>query len=105
MAGVPFTLYHRVDGDQIDAEAGIPVVSPIEDKGRVKASELPAGRTLMTWHSGPYDQLTGAHQKLRDHAAEQKLTPRAGPWESYWTDPGMVPDPARWKTQLFLPVE
>ena len=105
LAGVPFTLYHRVDGDQIDIEAGIPVVSKIEDQGRVKASELPAGRTLMTWHSGPYDQLQGAHQKLRDHAALQKLTPRGGLWESYWTDPGMVPDPAKWRTQLFLPVE
>ncbi len=105
MAGVPFTLFHRVDGDQLDVEAGIPVVSAIAGKGRVKASELPAGRTLMTWHSGPYEQLRGAHQRLRDHAAERKLAPRGGSWESYWTDPGMVPDPAKWRTQLFLPVE
>ncbi len=105
MAGVPFTLYHRVDGEQMDVEAGIPVVSAIAGKGRVKPSELPAGRTLMTWHSGPYDQLKSAHQKLLDHATQQKLAPRGGPWESYWTDPGMVPDPAKWRTQLFLPVE
>lgn len=105
MAGLPFTLYHRVDGDQMDVEAGFAVVGPIEDKGRVKASELPAGRTLMTWHVGPLDQLKGAHQKLRDHAAEHELTPRGGLWETYWTDPGMVPDPAKWRTQLFLPVE
>jgi effector-binding domain-containing protein len=105
MAGVPFTLFHRFDGDQVDVEAGIPVVGKFEDKGRVKASALPAGRTLMTWQSGPYDQLKGAHQKLREHALEQKLTPRAGLWESYWTDPGMVPDPAKWRSQLFLPVE
>jgi effector-binding domain-containing protein len=89
----------------VDVEAGIPVVSAITGQGRVKASEPPAGRTLMTWHAGPYDQLQTAHQKLRDHAAEQKLTPRAGPWESYWTDRGMVPGPAKWRTQLFLPVE
>ena len=44
-------------------------------------------------------------RSLRDHAAELKLTPRAGPWETCWTDPGMVPDPAKWKAQLFLPVE
>jgi len=91
--------------DLLDLEAGIPVVNAFEGKGRVKGSELPTGRTLMTWHSGPYDQLPSAHETLRQHAAQQKLVPRAGIWECYWTDPGMVPDPAKWKTQLFLPVE
>jgi effector-binding domain-containing protein len=105
MAGMPFTLYHSMDGDLLDLEAGIPVVKAFEGKGRVKGSQLPAGRTLMTWHSGPYDQLPSAHETLRQHAAQQKLVPRAGIWEYYWTDPGMVPDPAKWKTQLFLPVE
>ncbi len=105
MAGVPFSYFHSVDGDTLDVEAGIPVASAIEGKGRVQASQLPAGRTLMTWHSGPYDGLKAAHAQLREYAAAQKLTPRGGLWEVYWTDPGMVPDPAKWKTQLFLPVE
>ena len=105
MAGVPFTRYHGEVGGQLDLEAGVPVVSAITGKGRVKASELPGGRTLVMWHSGPYDQLEPAHEKLRVHAEEQGLEPRGGAWESYWTDAGMVPDPAKWKTQLFLPIE
>jgi len=104
-AGVPFTLYHGSDGERLDLEAGIPVVKAIEGKGRVRPSELPGGRTLVTWHAGPYDQLKAAHERLQAYAAAHELTPRGGPWEAYWTDPGMVPDPAKWKTQLFLPVE
>ncbi len=105
MAGVPFTRFHRLDGELLDVEAGIPVVSPIEGKGRVKASELPAGRTLVMWHFGTYDQPKVTHGLLLDHAAEHDLEPRGGSWECYWTDPGMVPDSSKWRTQLFLPVE
>ena len=103
--GVPYTRILGRDGDQLDVEAGIPIAKAIPGKGRVKSSELPAGRALMTWHFGPYEELRAAHDELRRQAAARKLQPRGGSWETYWTDPGMVPDPAKWRTQLFLPVE
>ena len=28
-----------------------------------------------------------------------------GAWEVYWTDPGVVPDSSKWRTQLFMPIE
>jgi effector-binding domain-containing protein len=105
MAGVPFTRYHGEEDGELDLEAGIAVVKAIEGKGRVRQGELPGGRTLVMWHLGPYDQLEPAHEKLRVHAEEQGLEPRGGAWESYWTDAGMVPDPAKWRSQHFLPIE
>ena len=105
MAGPPFSRYHSWSEGKIDIEAGIPVRAPIEPKGRVENSTLPAGKALMAWHMGPYDRLTQAHEALRANMAERKLKPRGGPWEVYFTDPGMVPDPSKWRTQLFLPVE
>jgi effector-binding domain-containing protein len=104
-AGPPFSRYHSVADGEIDIEAGIPVQKPIEAKGRVVNSELPAGRTVTCWHKGPYDQLSGAHEALQAHLASQKLKARGGAWEVYWTDPGMVPEPSKWKTQLFAPIE
>ena len=73
--------------------------------GRVENSELPAGKAITCWHVGPYDQLSQAHEGLRAHLTAKKLTPRGGCWEIYWTDPGMVPDPKKWRTQLFAPIE
>lgn len=105
MAGPPFMRHHGFVGELIDLEAGIAVVKPVAEAGRVKSCELPGGRILMAWHFGPYEKLTGAHQKLAAVAAARQLVARGGPWEVYWTDPGMVPDPAKWRTQLFLPVE
>jgi effector-binding domain-containing protein len=105
MAGMPFSRYHGFGADEIDLEAGIPVSKPIPEKGRVKNSALPGGTTVTAWHFGPYEKLSAAHQALQAHAAANELKARGGSWEVYWTDPGMVPDPAKWRTQLFLPIE
>jgi effector-binding domain-containing protein len=105
MAGLPFMRTHGSDGTTVDFEAGIPIAKPIEEKGRVKNGELPGGRTLTAWHVGPYEQLTDAHQRLKEWATTKGMAARGGPWEVYWTDPGMVPDPSKWRTQIFLPIE
>ncbi len=105
MAGPPFSRYHAWSETEIDLEAGIPVQEPITPKGRIVNGELPAGRTVAAWHVGPYDGLRAAHERMRTWIEQQKLKVRGGCWEIYWTDPGMVPDPAKWRTQLFTPVE
>jgi hypothetical protein len=35
---------------------------------------------------------------------EHGLERRGAPWEEYWTDPGMEPDPAKWRTKLVWPI-
>ncbi len=105
MTGVPFSRYHAFGAAEIDLEAGLPVAKPIAEKGRVKNSELPAGRTVTAWHIGPYEQLGDAHRSLQAYLEANRLKSRGGPWEVYWTDPGMVTDPSKWRTQLFMPIE
>lgn len=105
MAGPPFSRYHAWNDTEIDLEAGIPVQQPIEGKGRVQASSLPGGRTVTCWHVGPYDKLTASHQGLEAFLVANQHKRRGGPWEIYWTDPGMVPDSSKWRTQLFAPIE
>ncbi|MBL9079208.1 MAG: GyrI-like domain-containing protein [Planctomycetes bacterium] len=106
VAGPPFSVYHCKPGDaEVDLEGGIPVQAPVAEKGRVKNMALPAGRTLTAWHVGPYEGLAAAHEGLQQHVAAKGYKVRGPVWEVYWTDPGMVPDPAKWRTQLFQPIE
>lgn len=105
MAGPPYSRYHSVRDTEIDLEAGIPVAQPFAAKGRVQNGELPAGKVVTCWHVGPYTGLSAAHAALQAHLDGKGLKARGGVWEVYWTDPGMVPDPAKWKTQLFAPVQ
>ncbi len=105
MTGVPFTRYHGMVGEELDIEAGLPIAKPVAEKGRVKNSELPGGRTVVAWHTGPYEKLPAAHEALRAYLQANGLKARGGPWEIYWTDPGVVPDSSKWRTQLFMVVE
>jgi effector-binding domain-containing protein len=104
-AGPPFSRYHRVGPDELDLEAGFPVSKAVAGEGRIKASELPGGRTAVTWHFGSYDKLMESHSLLEAWIKKQPLKPRGGAWEVYWTDPGLEPNPQKWKTQVLWPVE
>lgn len=102
--GAPITRYHRWGAGEADIEAGFPLAKPIEPTGRIAASTLPAGRVATTWHIGPYQTLGRTHERLRGWIGEHDLRQNGAPWEIYWTDPGLEPDPRKWRTQLVAPV-
>jgi effector-binding domain-containing protein len=102
--GPPFTIYHRIDGETVELEGGCPTATALPGEGDVVAGELPGGEVAFTWHVGPYDTIENAHNDLLAWLAANDKA-QAGPmWEVYWTDPGQEPDPARWKTELILPI-
>lgn len=105
MAGPPFTRYHGFDGDMVDLEAGFPLKKKVEGKGRIQAGELPGGDVAVTWHIGPYEELAKSHALLEKWMKEKSLESRGGAWEVYWTDPGIEPDPQKWRTQVIWPVK
>ncbi len=72
----------------------------------VTAETLPGGRVATTIHQGPYDQLPDAWAVMHQWIEAEGLHPGSdAPWESYITDPGEVPDPKDWKTELFWPLK
>ncbi len=103
-AGAPFSRYHSA-GDPIDLEAGIPVAAAEpEGAGRIEAGTLPGGRVVRAWHIGPYHDLPQTYARVQKWIAEQGLS-SAGPfWEMYWSDPGLEPNPAHWRTEVYWPV-
>ena len=103
-AGMPFAVYHSMDGDAIDLECGMPVDSPMEGAGRVQAGELPAGTVATVTHMGPYDALRQTWAALTEWMSTQGLQPAGAPWEVYATDPGAEPDQSKWRTDIFFPV-
>ncbi len=102
-AGAPFSRYHAL-GAEIDLEAGIPVTSKVAGEGRVKPSILPGGEVVSGIHMGSYHELSRTHAALAEWISAEGLTPLGGPWEIYWTDPGLERDPAKWRTEVVQPV-
>src|SRR5215475_10865667 len=68
-AGPPFFRYHVIDMDrQLLVEAGVPVVSAIDDAGDIRAGRLPAGRFAVMTHTGAPDTLMAATAALLEWA-------------------------------------
>ncbi|MEQ8762572.1 MAG: GyrI-like domain-containing protein [Planctomycetota bacterium] len=104
IGGAPFCILHDMKEGRMDIEAGVPLNSPIEGLADIKASKLPAGKVLVTWHVGPYHELGKAHQALEAWMKQHDLESAAPPWEVYWTDPGQEPDPSKWRTEVVQPI-
>lgn len=104
-ASGPFARYHSF-GEVIDFEAGVMVEQPIAPDGEVKPGELPAGPAAIAVHAGPYDTLRQTYETMwawLDGNADYE--PAGGPWEIYLTDPSAEPDPARWLTEVIVPLK
>jgi effector-binding domain-containing protein len=102
-AGPPFARYGPPGEGRFDVEAGFPVSAPVTDDEVVTPSTLPGGPVAVTTHTGPYDAVEPAYAALLAWVAQQGGHPSGAPWEVYLTDPREHPDPATWRTDVFLP--
>lgn len=103
MVGPPFCRYADMTPGGVTIEAGLPVAAAAPAAGEILAGTLPAGPAATTVHTGPYDGLGAAHEAIEAWLAGRGLAPTGPPWESYLTDPGEVPDPAEWQTEVIWP--
>lgn len=106
IAGPAFAHYVSPPADRFDLDIGMPVASPVQASGRVRAAELPDQRVARLVHHGGYDGLSAAWARLTEWVAEQGLPvdPAAGWWEVYVTEPSPEADPADMRTELNLPL-
>lgn len=104
-SGPPFTRYLAWNPDgSVELEAGVPVLRPAPDSGRIRCIEIDDTQAAVVVHTGPYEELGEAYAAL---GAWVKANGRetAGPClESYLTDPAQVADPAGCRTEVIWPV-
>jgi len=103
VAGAPFARYHQVGDGRFVVEAGFPVSTPIQPADQVRPSMLPSGPAACTIHTGPYDLMEPAYLALVDWITAHNAAPAGDPWEIYYSDPTVQPDPATWKTEVVQP--
>lgn len=104
VVGPAFGLYHGLPGERVDLEAGFPIDRAVQPEGEVVAGELPGGRVARLVHTGSFDGLGPAWQRLGEWIGAQGLTPGEVFWEVYLTEPAPDMDPADLRTELNWPV-
>ena len=103
IVGPPMTLYVKWGPGMTTIHGGMAVKPGAHAEGETELTILPAGQAAVTIHSGPYERLGEAHAALEVFLHEEKLSV-AGPLrEVYLTDPGEVPNPEDWQTQVIWP--
>ncbi|MEM9290333.1 MAG: GyrI-like domain-containing protein [Acidobacteriota bacterium] len=102
--GTPYSLYLASEGATLDIEAGVLVDAPVAKTEEILPGSLPQGAAIHTMHPGPYTNLFQAHRALNTWLETHQR--RGGKiWELYLTDPGLEPDPRKWRTAVYQSLE
>ncbi|MEM9190733.1 MAG: helix-turn-helix domain-containing protein [Myxococcota bacterium] len=105
MVGPPMAVYIAWGPGMATVRAGLPVSQGTEvPTGDLAVAVFPAGRAAITIHRGSYDGLGDAHAAVEAYLHEEGLESAGAHREIYLTDPGEVPDPKDWQTQIVWPV-
>ena len=107
--GMPFTIYNEMssDGNVIMSNA-IPVQNKVvvARESEVLCGYIPKTRVLKTTLKGNYTNLGQAWSAAMAHLAQNNLTQSdIKPFEIYQNDPGNVPNPADWVTEIYIPIK
>jgi effector-binding domain-containing protein len=106
MTGPPFAKYHSWDPEgDTELEAGIPVDTEVECEEDIEFVELPACKVVTALHTGPYESLGPVYEAIQKYINEKGLKINGAVWEVYLTDPNAEPDPNKYQTQIYFPVE
>lgn len=104
-AGAPTARYVSFGPGLVTIEAGMPIVGPAEGAEGIMVGSLVGGEVISTIHQGPYDSLNEGHSAIQQWMIENNEVAGSAPWEAYITDPGEVPDPAEWLTEIIHPLK
>jgi effector-binding domain-containing protein/uncharacterized membrane protein len=102
----PIVIYHSWFDTICDIEVGIPVQdSSLVGDGRIKMNRITSTNVVTAVHYGSYDRLPETYFGINEWMRKNKTIVRGPNWEVYLIDPAMEPDPKKWKTAIYIPIE
>ncbi|MBV7340068.1 helix-turn-helix domain-containing protein [Chloroflexi bacterium TSY] len=104
-AGPPTARYVSFGPGLVTIEAGMPIAGHAAGTEDIMVGSLVGGSVVSTIHKGPYDSLNLGHEAIQQWMMENNEESGGAPWETYITDPGEVPDPTEWLTEIIHPLK
>jgi effector-binding domain-containing protein len=106
--GMPLTVYNDMGEDNVIMSNGIPVNEryTIPEGSDISIGYIPKTKALKTTLLGNYTNLSKAWETTMNHISENGLVQsNLKPFEIYTNDPGNFPNPADWKTEIYIPLQ
>ncbi len=102
----PLVIYHFWSDTLIDIEVGLPVQdSTIVGNDEIKINKIRSTYVVTAVHYGTYERLPETYFGINEWMRKNKVVVTGPPWESYLVDPATEPDPNKWKTAIYFPIE
>lgn len=107
--GMPFTIYNEMNdnGDVIMSNA-IPVRDKVivADDSNILCGYIEKTRAVKVTLQGNYTNLTEAWKIARKYLKDNNLeASEQHPFEIYLNDPGSIPNPAHYLTEIYIPIK
>lgn len=110
MSGKPFTLYNLID--EVNGTVIFSACIPVRDRvitpegSTIVSGYMDPVSALKTTLKGNYENLEQAYAQAQAYMAKNGLQPHptAKMFEIYVTDPGEVPNPANYVTEIYIPI-
>lgn len=105
-AGPAFAVYYSFDpqGNTV-FEAGVPILAKTKGNGEVFYKEFEGMNAVSTLYIGPYEKMEPVYIALDKFIKDNNLKEKGISWEVYLTDPMAEPDPNKYQTLIYFPVE
>ena len=107
VTGMPMARYNSygLDGDMVNLDAALPIADSVAvDVEHVFVMRLGPGKVAKTTHLGPYSALGETVTSFQAQLEAMGAKIGSSHWEHYVTDPGEEPDPSKWATDLYYPL-
>jgi effector-binding domain-containing protein/uncharacterized membrane protein len=99
-------IYHFWSEDKIDIEVGVPINdSSIIGNERIKLNRIKKTSVVFATHYGSYERLPETYFGINEWMRKNEVVITGPPWESYVTDPASEPNPKKWETVVYFPIE
>jgi len=106
--GMPLTVYNSMNDENVIMSNGVPVNEsyPLPEGSDISLGYIPKIKALKTTLMGNYTYLTKAWEATMTHLAENGLIKsEVYPFEVYTNNPGDFPNPADWRTEIYIPIK
>ncbi len=107
IAGHPMARYVDTGPGLWGVDFIVPLAEPAPESAvteEFQAGSLYTGPVAFAEHTGPYDTLPETNAAIQQWIMDNGYEVSCAPWEYYDTDPSEEPDPTKWVTQVYWPI-
>ena len=102
----PIVIYYSWFDTICDIEVGIPVQdSTLIGNEKIKMNNIRSTNVVKAIHHGAYERLPETYFGINEWMRKNKVIVTGPGWEVYLVDPATEPDPKKWKTAIYFPIE